>query len=87
LIILNKYVLTRMFDFFAATPELLFIGTLAYALGVSAICSFVGFSAEIGAFFSGVSIASLTYRLQIEQQAEPLKVCPSLPKFLFVLAQ
>jgi len=41
LILLNKFVLDQMFRLFAVSDEMLFIGTFAYALGVSGIMALI----------------------------------------------
>lgn len=73
LILLEKFVLSPLFKFFARSAELLFIGALGYCMGVAALCGAVGFSPEIGAFFAGVSLSALPYKLEIEDKVEPLK--------------
>ena len=70
---LSKYVLTRVFRFFARSSEMLFIGTLGYCMGIAGLCELFHFSPEIGAFFAGASLAFLPYRLEIEDKVEPLK--------------
>ena len=73
LTLLSKYVLTRVFGFFARSSEMLFIGTLGYCMGIAGLCELFHFSPEIGAFFAGASLAFLPYRLEIEDKVEPLK--------------
>lgn len=73
LAILAKFVLARVFRFFARSSEMLFIGTLGYCMGIAAFCELFHFSPEIGAFFAGASLAFLPYRLEIEDKVEPLK--------------
>ena len=73
LALLSRYVLTRVFGFFARSSEMLFIGTLGYCMGIAGLCELFHFSPEIGAFFAGTSLAFLPYRLEIEDKVEPLK--------------
>ncbi|MCH7477811.1 MAG: cation:proton antiporter [SAR324 cluster bacterium] len=73
LALLSRYVLTRVFAFFARSSEMLFIGTLGYCMGIAGLCELFHFSPEIGAFFAGASLAFLPYRLEIEDKVEPLK--------------
>ncbi|MCZ6557222.1 MAG: cation:proton antiporter [SAR324 cluster bacterium] len=70
---LSKFVLGRVFRYLASSSEMLFIGTLGYCMGIAALCELFHFSAEIGAFFAGASLAFLPYRLEIEDKVEPLK--------------
>jgi len=73
LALLSRYVLTAVFAFFARSSEMLFIGTLGYCMGIAGLCEYFSLSPEIGAFFAGVSLAFLPYRLEIEDKVEPLK--------------
>src|SRR3990167_5569939 len=56
----SKYALKRIFAYVASNLELLFLCTMAWALGVSSIFKFLGFSFEIGAFLSGVALAQVS---------------------------
>ncbi len=73
LALLARYALSAVFRFFARSSEMLFIGTLGYCMGIAGLCELFHFSPEIGAFFAGVSLAFLPYRLEIEDKVEPLK--------------
>ena len=91
LYLLNRYVLDRVFRFFAKTRELLFICTFAYSLGVAALFGHFlpewlwgSFDQAIGIFFAGVSIAALPYRVQIETFVEPIKAF-GVVLFFFIL--
>lgn len=92
LYLLNRFVLDRIFRFFAVTSELLFICTFAYSLGVAAMFGHFlpgwtkagNFSQEIGIFFAGVSIAQLPYRVQIETFVEPIKALGVVLFFFFL---
>lgn len=69
----TKHILNPLFKFFARSPQLLFIGTLGYGMGVAGLCEVVHFSSGIGAFFAGATLAALPYRHEIEDKVEPLK--------------
>lgn len=69
----SRYVINYIFKKFAKTPELLFIGTLGYVLGIAAFCELIHFSPEIGAFLAGVTLATIPYKLEIEDKVEPIK--------------
>ena len=73
LTLLSKFVLRRLFHFFARSPEMLFIGSLGYCMGIAGLSEFFHFSPEIGAFFAGASLAFLPYKMEIEDKVEPLK--------------
>ena len=83
LAILEKFVLGRLFESFAKSLELLYIGTLGYTFGCAAVAVSAGFSAEITAFLAGVSIAQLPYKIHIEAKMESIK---SLGVEIFFLA-
>ena len=91
LVLLNKFVLDKLFRFFAVTPEMLFIVTFAYSLGIAALFGHFlptwiigGFNQELAIFFAGVSIAALPYRVQIETFVEPIKAF-GVVLFFFIL--
>ena len=69
----SKYALKRIFAYVASNLELLFLCTMAWALGVSSIFKFLGFSFEIGAFLSGVALANLPYRYSISARIAPIR--------------
>jgi Kef-type K+ transport system membrane component KefB len=83
LAILDRYVLNKLFNQFARSLELLYLGSLGYAFGLAAIAVRAGFSGEITAFLAGVSVAQLPYKLHIESKMEPIK---SLGVAIFFLA-
>ena len=72
-VFLERYVLQKMFNAFARSLELLYLGSLGYATGMAAIAVTCGFSGEITAFLAGVSIAQLPYKMHIETKMEPIK--------------
>jgi len=65
--------LDRLFRYLARSQELLFVGSLGWALGVAALCELIHFSPEIGAFMAGASLSFLPYRLEIQDKVEPMK--------------
>ena len=91
LVVLNKFVLDKLFRFFAVSAEMLFIVTFAYSLGIAAMFGHFlptwiigGFNQELSIFFAGVSIAALPYRVQIETFVEPIKAF-GVVLFFFIL--
>lgn len=71
---LSKKILPYLFDKFASSIELLFIVSLAWALGFATFVSgSLGFSLEIGGFLAGLSLASLPENLQIASRLRPLR--------------
>ena len=73
LAVLAKLILRHAFRYLAESRELLFIGSLGWALGIAAICEAFHFSPEIGAFVAGAAISFLPYKLEIQDKVEPMK--------------
>ena len=72
-VLLNAICLQKLFRFFTTDGEMLFIGTMAYNLGASAICTLIGFSPMIGSYFAGLSLSVLPSRHQIEHKISSLR--------------
>jgi Kef-type K+ transport system membrane component KefB len=70
---LAKWVLPRLFRHLARSSDLLFVGSLGWALGVAGLCELVHFSPEIGAFVAGGALSFLPYKLEIQDKVEPMK--------------
>jgi Kef-type K+ transport system membrane component KefB len=60
--LLTRYVLPRALHHVARSQELLVLFGVAYAAAVAALSDWLGFSAEVGAFLAGVSLATTPYR-------------------------
>lgn len=60
--VLMRYVLPRTLHAVARSQELLVLFGVAYAASVASLSEWLGFSAEVGAFLAGVSLASTPYR-------------------------
>ena len=73
LFIMAKLVLNKLFRHLAESKELLFVGSLGWAMGIAALCELFHFSPEIGAFMAGASLSFLPYRLEIQDKVEPMK--------------
>ena len=74
LMILSKVVLKPVVRYLLRSPELLFVSALGYCMGIAAICGYIGISPEAGAFFAGISVGNLPYRLDIENKVGPLRL-------------
>jgi Kef-type K+ transport system membrane component KefB len=74
LMILSKVVLKPVVRYLLRSSELLFVSALGYCMGIAAICGYIGISPEAGAFFAGISVGNLPYRLDIEDKVGPLKL-------------
>lgn len=69
----SKYVLPHILNSVAKNGEFLFIFTMAWVFGVSALSYLAGFSVEIGAIIAGVSLGSSPYQPQISSRMRPLR--------------
>lgn len=69
----HKYFLPRISAFFASSSELLFIFSVAWGLGLSALFYIFGFSLEIGALAAGVALASSSFAEEISSKMKPLR--------------
>ena len=71
--LISKFILKPVVRYLLRSSELLFISAVGYCMGIAAICGVLGISPEAGAFFAGISLGSLPYRLDIEDKVGPLK--------------
>lgn len=67
--------LPRFLDTMARSPELLYLFSIAWALGVAALAasSFVGLSIEVGGFLAGLALARSAEHFQIGARLKPLR--------------
>ncbi len=74
-IVLGREVLPRLLNNIARSSESLFLFSLAWAFGVSALVSspFIGFSIEIGGLLAGLSLANSIESYQIITKIKPLR--------------
>jgi Kef-type K+ transport system membrane component KefB len=74
-IIFSSRYINRFMDFMAKSRELLFLFSVAWALGVSALAGskLVGLSIEVGGFLAGLSLASSSENFQISAKLRPLR--------------
>jgi len=60
--LLMRYVIPRLLDRLARSPELLILFAIAWAMVGASAGYLLGFSQEVGAFLAGISLASTHYR-------------------------
>ncbi len=60
--LLSRYVIPKVLNWMASSPELTLLFGVAWAVALAAISALLGLSMEIGAFVAGVSLASTAYR-------------------------
>lgn len=72
---LSKKILPTLFSRFVSTSnEVLFVGSIAWALGISALVGGpLGFSFEIGGFLAGLALSNLPEHLNIANKTRPLR--------------
>lgn len=73
LYIMSRYVLPKLSVFFASSQELLFLFSMSWGLGLSAIFYVFGFSLEIGALAAGIALASSSFAREIGSRMKPLR--------------
>lgn len=73
LFIVSKYLLPKLSEFFAASPELLFLFSIAWGLGLSSLFSVIGFSAGIGALVAGATFSVSPFAEEIGSRLKPLR--------------
>jgi Kef-type K+ transport system membrane component KefB len=61
-VLMMRYVLPRLMDVLARSPELLLIFAVAWGTSLATLGELAGFSKEVGAFLAGFSLASTRYR-------------------------
>lgn len=68
-----QYVLVKLIARFDHFREYIFLLAIGWCLGLSALASFMGLSAEVGAFVAGVSLATSPIALYIADNLKPLR--------------
>lgn len=68
-----RYVLIALIARFDHFKEYIFLLAIGWCLGLSALASYMGLSAEIGAFVAGVSLATSPIALYIADNLKPLR--------------
>lgn len=72
---LSKKILPNLFEkYLAKSQELLFVSSMAWALGVASfVAGPVGFSFEIGGFLAGLALSNLPEHLYIASKTRPVR--------------
>jgi len=71
--IATRFLLKPLFKFAARSEELLFLTSISILFVFALLAYSLGFSIAIGAFISGVCLASLPYNLEVIGRVTPLK--------------
>jgi len=72
-IVLERYVIHKLFARFDQIHEYIFLLTLGWCLGLAEIAAMLGLSHEIGAFIAGVALATSPIALFISESLKPLR--------------
>lgn len=72
-LLLSRHVLPRVFGFVASLPELVVIGSLAWAFSLAAAAEALHLSREMGALVAGVAISTYPYSLDVEAKVASLR--------------
>lgn len=72
---LSRTIFPKIIDYVAKSEEALFMGSLAFALGMAALVgsSYIGLSLEIGGLVAGLSLANASSRMQIVARVRALR--------------
>lgn len=75
IVYISKALLPKLIDSIASSSETLFLFSIAWALGLSALVSssYIGFSIEIGGFLAGLSLANASENFQIAAKIKALR--------------
>jgi len=73
LYLLSKYFLPKFANFLASSQESLFLFSITWGLGMSAIFYVAGFSLEIGALAAGVALSVSPFSQEIGSRMKPLR--------------
>ncbi|MCB9809053.1 cation:proton antiporter [Candidatus Nomurabacteria bacterium] len=71
--LISKEIIPRIGTFMERSQELLFLFTIAWGLGISALFYIAGFSIESGALVAGISLATLPSRREVSARLTPLR--------------
>jgi Kef-type K+ transport system membrane component KefB len=69
----QRYILPKVTEYAAESPELLFLFSLAWGTILASIFAALGFSIEIGALIAGVTLSLSPYSVEIASRLKPLR--------------
>ncbi|MEX0868251.1 MAG: cation:proton antiporter family protein [Nitriliruptoraceae bacterium] len=72
-VLFGRFVAPRATHLFARSSELLVLGAIAWAVTMASLSTVLGFSAEVGAFLAGMSLASTPYREAISGRLSTIR--------------
>lgn len=69
----SRYVLRRLFEPVARSPEIVILLSLGWCVGVSGVAKALGLSMEMGALIAGVAISTFPYSFHVTAKILPLR--------------
>ncbi len=73
LYLVSEFIMPRISIFMASSSELLFLFSITWGLGLSALFYILGFSIEIGALIAGIMLSLTPFSYEIESRLKPLR--------------
>jgi len=73
IVVLVRFLLPKILDMVAASPEHLFLTTVAWCVGIASAVAWAGFSLELGALVAGLTLATSPYQPEIVSRIRPLR--------------
>ena len=73
LYLVSEFIMPRISIFMASSSELLFLFSITWGLGLSALFYILGFSIEIGALIAGIMLSLTPFAYEIESRLKPLR--------------
>lgn len=73
LYLVSEFIMPRVSVFMASSSELLFLFSITWGLGLSALFYVLGFSIEIGALIAGIMLSLTPFAYEIESRLKPLR--------------
>jgi len=73
LVLINRFVLPHLENFFAGSQEYLFLFTIAWGLGIASLVALAGMSIEVGALIAGIGLSTQLYAQEASTRLRPLR--------------
>lgn len=73
ILVVGQRYLPYIFHRLASSRELIFVGALAWMLGVVALMDWLGFSLEVGGFLAGIALSRVAEHHEIAVRVRPLR--------------
>jgi Kef-type K+ transport system membrane component KefB len=84
---LMRFVFPKLVEWLASSSELLVLFSICWAIILSALGDYLGFSKEVGAFLAGISLASTPYRETLSARLTSLRDFLLLFFFIYLGSQ